>query len=104
QSSTYCHLSFYSLETTVQNYTLPLHDALPILPDHGQGAVLRVQRQGHPVGVDQGVDRGALGGLDPVVRDAGAFGGGDHARVVGVDRKSTRLNSSHVKSRMPSSA
>src|SRR5690606_6324860 len=52
------------------------------VPDHGQGAVLRVQRQGHPVGVDQGVDRRALGGLDPVVRDAGAFGGGDHARVV----------------------
>src|SRR5690606_41048643 len=53
------------------------------VPDHGQGAVLRVQRQGHPAGVDQGVDRRALGGLDPVVRDAGAFGGGDHARVVG---------------------
>ena len=40
------------------------------VPDHRHRAVLRVQRQRHLVRVDQRVDRRALGGLDPVARDA----------------------------------
>ena len=40
-----------------------------------------MQRQRDLVGVDQGVDRGALGGVDPVPGDAGLLGLADHLGV-----------------------
>ena len=55
------------------------------VPDHGHGAVLRVQRQRDLVGVDQRVDRGALGGVDPVAGDAGLLRLADHLGVEGVE-------------------
>lgn len=55
------------------------------VPDHGHGAVLRVQRQCHPVLLDQRVHRGALGGLDPVVGDAVTLGRRLHLGVLGVE-------------------
>src|SRR5690606_40609412 len=76
---------------------LPLHDALPILPDGGagmlhpgglQGRAPRRRRDRHPV-----LRLGPRRTLPPRRR------GGLRQRVRGgpQDRKSTRLNSSHVK-------
>src|SRR5207244_9464967 len=61
---------FFSATSTTVIYTLSLHDALPICPDH--------------VVVDAGLDNDEAA-LDAVVEDR------PHRR----DRKSTRLNSSH---------
>src|SRR5690606_39444143 len=81
-------------------YTSSLHDALPIYAD-------AVQAAGHLVGVlvelaagvqhrERQLDSGqSLGRMD-VHRDAAAVVG-HRDRIVAVDRKSTRLNSSHVK-------
>ena len=55
------------------------------VPDHRHRAVLRMQRQRHLVGVDQRVDRGALGGVDPVAGDAGLLRLADHLGVVRVE-------------------
>src|SRR5436309_12648018 len=83
----YCFL--YNDKATTEIYTLSLHDALPIL-DRQQVRVvdrhdLRVGRGFVPVVVQRRLFRDILRLMD-IVR-------GHH----GVDRKSTRLNSSHVK-------
>src|SRR5690625_7388429 len=70
---------FFHAPTPPEIYTLSLHDALPIL--HGW-----VQRL--PAGSLRGP--GALGAPLP-----GGAGGAEEA-AAGGDRKSTRLNSSHV--------
>src|SRR5690606_41754720 len=76
-------------------YTLSLHDALPICAPGGAGARDRG-------GAGAGRARGAGAG-DPPGRDPGAEGARLRparrglARLPGGDRKSTRLNSSHVK-------
>ena len=55
------------------------------VPDHRHGAVFRVQRQRHLVGVDQGVDGGPLRGVDPVARRCPRLLGlADHVGVVRV--------------------
>src|SRR5690606_40361453 len=67
--------------STPEIYTLSLHDALPILPvDMPRGQVVRCRAVG------RGRD------LDP-----GPHGITDLIDVLPEDRKSTRLNSSHVK-------
>src|SRR3712207_9339130 len=73
---------FFNDTATTEIYTLSLHDALPILAAGAQP--LPHERDGvHPEDVDAAV--GQLGDL-PEHRQ------GD----LGVDRKSTRLNSSHA--------
>ena len=84
---------FFNDTATTEIYTLSLHDALPI-----SGVVDKMGRikNDYPGVVMEGV-RGAfrlVPGEDTV-----------HGRPIVVDRKSTRLNSSHTDiSRMPSSA
>src|SRR5690606_40433985 len=81
-------------------YALSLHDALPIFRDHGRdvAGALRIARRD-----DGGLRQIVLGARHEVVRAAER---GDHlpeplrGAAVGelrLDRKSTRLNSSHVK-------
>src|SRR5207302_10546283 len=93
-------------------YPLSLHDALPILMVGDRwleclisipiiavvpfAAIIWALRQTAPTDL---VRTGALGGLL-----AGAISAAGYALHCTEDRKSTRLNSSHVKSRMPSSA
>src|SRR5699024_11819064 len=93
-------------------HTLSLHDALPIsdldegLDEPGRADVESALQTGHPVVVAVAEDRGT----DPQL-PLDRVDGGDEARIVGahqaresdeqgrrieVDRKSTRLNSSHV--------
>src|SRR2546430_16044456 len=75
---------FFNDTATTEIYTLSLHDALPIYLSPHAREVLRV---------DQLLERlvAAVVGADGESEDR-------------LDRKSTRLNSSTVKSRMPSSA
>src|SRR5947199_10182583 len=68
-------LFFFNDPAPTEIYTLPLHDALPILP-------------GGPVQVAGRVEQQAVLASRPV----GAIEGRD----AGEDRKSTRLNSSHL--------
>src|SRR5207302_2760741 len=73
---------------TTALYTLSLHDALPICPGLGQGRA-------------RPADRAEDLARRPGVRHRQAGGhpdrGGGHVRGRHGDRKSTRLNSSHVK-------
>src|SRR5690606_42153503 len=78
-------------------YTLSLHDALPILPEPVDPCDL----PGHRAGADQhlhdgrpGLGAGAV--LLPILLPFHQPGPGEDGPVT--DRKSTRLNSSHVKS------
>src|SRR5690606_41699579 len=83
-------------------YTLSLHDALPIWLHHRRvrrcrrGLVGHVARRGA-----NGTTQDELAVLDDLLRDPADLGrepqvGGRVGGVIG-DRKSTRLNSSHVK-------
>src|SRR5690606_41405892 len=81
-------LFFFSAASTTESYTLSLHDALPILPERGVRQVLEVHRR-HPTGAGPGSLAGR-GGQDQAR-------GRHRDRNVHPDRKSTRLNSSHVK-------
>src|SRR3712207_8601282 len=76
---------FINDTATTEIYTLSLHDALPISDRDQVGGVLGKDRVEHPV-VVAAVEEHLLAaiGLD-----------GPHG-VVGADRKSTRLNSSHA--------
>src|SRR3989442_3762226 len=79
----YCLLFFFFFNdtATTEIYTLSLHDALPIYPENSLAAVPWRRRA---------VDRRGAWWLAPVGRPA------DAARLAR-DRKSTRLNSSHVR-------
>src|SRR5207302_11166882 len=95
------HFSFFSNPPPPPDtHTLSLHDALPISQGAHQGVVARVPRiefgkpqtvPARPFALDLGQDRSeaavefGVGGGDQIVLDAVE------------DRKSTRLNSSHVK-------
>src|SRR5690606_41326769 len=87
----YCLLySFCSDFTTNDIYTLSLHDALPILI-----FMSFARNQDHVIdarGMNRGFDRAGTIRLDPQ-RERVVAGSGP----TGADRKSTRLNSSHVK-------
>src|SRR5207302_9848105 len=71
------HLFFFNDTATTEIYTLSLHDALPILLVAGEHDCDAERRDRRP------------GGLRHIFRIAG--------RSAAQDRKSTRLNSSHVK-------
>src|SRR5690606_41641317 len=80
---------------TPDTYTLSLHDALPIFLVHTW--TTGPERSGHASGSERfGGDRPEQGGRSCVphlLQDRGGLG----AHGGGADRKSTRLNSSHVK-------
>src|SRR3712207_7017412 len=89
------HFFFFFNDTaTTEIYTLSLHDALPIWTvRRGPTGVEEVD---HPAGPVQGVlrlqePRGLLG-VGPVR----SVDGHHHAAALPLDRKSTRLNSSHA--------
>src|SRR5690349_22227766 len=76
---------FFNDTATTEIYTLSLHDALPIsnIPRH---AIWR-----------PGMTWDKVGHLDPNIRHAMSEGASNpEARLKHIDRKSTRLNSSHV--------
>src|SRR3712207_7917881 len=79
---------FFNDTATTEIYTLSLHDALPIYGPRRRCA----DRAGEPDGRRAGQWL-AGGGRDPLRAAAAA---GDGAGLRGVDRKSTRLNSSHA--------
>src|SRR3712207_7828417 len=80
-----CYTSFFFNDTaTTEIYTLSLHDALPILYGTLKSEVQRVLDQGQHVIMD----------ID--VQGAKAFHAAFPASVLILDRKSTRLNSSHA--------
>src|SRR5437868_9711401 len=78
--------------TSTVVYTLSLHDALPISEGIGIGVGLRGIRDGHAV-VAGVADAVGIGVHLARIGDGGAVVAGV---AVPVDRKSTRLNSSHV--------
>src|SRR3712207_7532489 len=83
----YSPVFFFNDTATTEIYTLSLHDALPILPEKappegGDGVVVRVL-----VGGDEAERHRIVG--RPLQLAAGEHAGG-------IDRKSTRLNSSHA--------
>src|SRR5438094_2594105 len=75
-SLAFCYLVvfFFNVAATTEIYTLSLHDALPILSDG-----LRLRAVGGPLRDDPGAHACSV----------------RFAAVLGIDRKSTRLNSSH---------
>src|SRR3712207_9182119 len=80
-----CKLCFFFFNdtATTEIYTLSLHDALPISGVLGvEDAVGFLRLIEAPLVREDGVD------VDAAV--------GDEARALGLDRKSTRLNSSHA--------
>src|SRR3712207_7778222 len=76
---------FFNDTATTEIYTLSLHDALPICGEQ------RVE-------VDTGAQAHRLEQVDEVLGDdvAARSGGVGAATEAGLDRKSTRLNSSHA--------
>src|SRR3712207_8601720 len=81
-------LFFFNDTATTEIYTLSLHDALPIYPAE--------RRQPSERGVERGVilDRPDLDRR--VLKRAGAQLQQARRKLAGLDRKSTRLNSSHA--------
>src|SRR5687768_18518101 len=79
--SLYMHRFFFFDTPTTETYTLSLHDALPIC--RGQDAVRHVERLLVGVLLDHAAKRRLREEVHSV------------ARLVTLDRKSTRLNSSH---------
>src|SRR5205814_5605293 len=88
------HFFFFRATATPGIYTLSLHDALPIC-HHGHQTMPVIRRR-H----DNGVDRFVIE-QPPKIGVAGngtanEIGGGIEPGTIGLDRKSTRLNSSHL--------
>src|SRR2546426_12319472 len=74
QTSYSCFFFFFNDTATTEIYTLSLHDALPIY-----------------IGIGEGADSsGSVQGYGFVGENS------NHGRSASVDRKSTRLNSSHL--------
>src|SRR2546430_17657406 len=88
---------FFNDTATTEIYTLSLHDALPISEGPARYWRRPIRRSGSqwrrtPVHIARStVGLGQSAAVGPQAR-------------TGLDRKSTRLNSSHSQSRMPSSA
>src|SRR5437588_3608534 len=80
---------FFNDTATTEIYTLSLHDALPILAI--EGAQVLVGGQGPAA---DGIDEVAVGCGGQVIPRCGQLGRLEP--VLAVDRKSTRLNSSHT--------
>src|SRR5690606_41457344 len=97
----YCRLTsvfLYSDPAPTESYALSLHDALPIFVDDVAGVHDRVDRvlQGADVAHHPADALGAV--LTAVQMGVADMGENEHRSSGGrIDRKSTRLNSSHVK-------
>src|SRR5699024_11578749 len=95
-STSSCAFSVCTCRATTESYTLSLHDAIPILPDGSGFAVCEAVRRR-----DAGIPILFLTASDEevsIIRGLDA-GGDDYLTKpfrLGEDRKSTRLNSSHV--------
>src|SRR5690606_42015397 len=96
-------VSLYAAPPT-EIYTLSLHDALPILFNINLMGVMRATRKALPIFLEKGegviINTASAAGIAGS-RAGAAYTASKHA-VVGYtknvgDRKSTRLNSSHVK-------
>src|SRR5690606_41598172 len=89
---------FFNAPSTTELYTLSLHDALPISGRYrmaGRGSLAGLLAYGDANAIVMEMANEVL----PVVKDTpvlAGVNGTDPFRVMG-DRKSTRLNSSHVK-------
>src|SRR5690606_42163994 len=85
-----CHPS-----APTESYTLSLHDALPISAAHGGDGVLdvagEVSHLGFPVVIPE------AGSRKPEARSQKPQASSLKPWALAIDRKSTRLNSSHVK-------
>src|SRR5690242_21766260 len=88
------HSCFSHAPAPTEIYTLSLHDALPIWVVR-RGRV-RTGRDGALLGVERLLALGAADGLQPAFRALGVLGSLRQHERVGQDRKSTRLNSSHM--------
>src|SRR5256885_7006270 len=82
----YLNFFFFNDTATTEIYTLSLHDALPILRELTKIVVGRRE-----LGRSRELRQHRLAELDLDIRALG-----DPQRVVARDRKSTRLNSSHL--------
>src|SRR5690606_41635937 len=97
------HSAFSNYTEPVDRDTLPLHDALPIFDGRKPVLEHRAQRQQsrqvasfeHLRMLERGIEQPCIHSVDHV-RHAIWFDGVGQVRP-GLDRKSTRLNSSHVK-------
>src|SRR5690606_39328936 len=96
----YCILSFVSSSTSPGGTcTLSLHDALPICATDAVHVLIGDVREVHVEDVAHAVDVDAAGGEvgGDEHRDAAVAETSEGALAASTDRKSTRLNSSHVK-------
>src|SRR5690606_41913170 len=97
-SPTHSFVNYSSNDTaSTQPYTLTLHDALPICYSHGQQVIQRAvprERLGEGRGEAVPLPAGEQQAQHAGEQHQPAGGGPVHP---GQDRKSTRLNSSHVK-------
>src|SRR5690606_39443049 len=85
---------------TPATHTLSLHDALPIYPDVPLGDAHTATDGGAARRAHRGIGRRCSHGLQHGIARSAEPGGtpaGGGAAALGEDRKSTRLNSSHVK-------
>src|SRR5690242_21539161 len=80
-----CHIFIFNDTATTEIYTLSLHDALPIFTS------LQLKEYREPVEKLIGVAQDEIDRLYGLVRDAGYT-----LLFCNIDRKSTRLNSSHM--------
>src|SRR3712207_7844404 len=81
---------FFNDTATTEIYTLSLHDALPISREVGEAAVARKSRPWEITPQD------FFEGSEEIRALFARLVGGDADGVAIVDRKSTRLNSSHA--------
>src|SRR3712207_7983354 len=82
---------FFNDTATTEIYTLSLHDALPISPAAGEGALHR-----RPPAADRRRGRRGRGAVHPGRQLDPQDDQGGSGEVAVLDRKSTRLNSSHA--------
>src|SRR3712207_7306813 len=86
-----CVALYFNDTATTEIYTHSLHDALPICVDDGDRMMVGGAVPRRPRGVP-----GCIGGEDEGSGEPGGQAEPVGRRAVHVDRKSTRLNSSHA--------
>src|SRR5256885_12579189 len=88
---------FFNDTATTEIYTLSLHDALPIWPRQRAGAGRRYHRRNdRRLSGDRGARRRRGQGVPQCLPSPGGAAVRRRARQLRRDRKSTRLNSSHL--------
>src|SRR3712207_8162242 len=88
---------FFNDTATTEIYTLSLHDALPIFADPNKAARLALKTgRSHDVYAGVAPRQGNVGTKAGVARLFSIWGDHDVKNKHTIDRKSTRLNSSHA--------